>query len=504
MKNDKNKTPEKGKPSTRGKQKPHHALSAEKDPKRKKPKLSKSWKKPPPLIQPAKKEAAKKKPAPKIPELDSGSLDAFFDPASNVYYRRDEEGKYIKAQSGSIGRYLKSLGYSAFTAEGETMSAKDRALEYIERFRNVCYAGPLAGHSLGMKEIKGDKILVTESLRLIDPAPGEWENLRAVFEGLLDVEQSRVFFAWLKVAIEALRAERHRCGQALVIAGPPSCGKSLVQDIITALLGEREAKPFSYMTGKTPFNSELFEACHLVIGDEQTSADPRERKKFAADIKQVTVERSQRCHPKNRPAFMLSPIWRLSITLNADPAGLQVLPQLEEGVRDKIILLKAEAFPLPVDTTPADGEEKLWNLLSDEMPAFVDYLLNVFTIPESMSDPRFGVKAYHNPDILEMCDSTSDEYRLLELIDTSDLFASPLAVEWEGKAVELEERLVDHHGRMAAKLFSYNSAGGKLLGMLKMKTDRVTSRKLHGHTLWKITPAQKVDFEESAGDPGKP
>lgn len=124
------------------------------------------------------------------------------------------------------------------------ISGKSLAIEFIETHRKVDYAGSLAGHSVGHREIHGKKILVATTPRLIDPKAGNWETLRAVFEGLPEKEQSAHLYAWLQAGIEALRAERMRPGQALVIAGPPRCGKSLCQALITELPGGREAKPF--------------------------------------------------------------------------------------------------------------------------------------------------------------------------------------------------------------------------------------------------------------------
>lgn len=217
---------------------------SDRNPKRRKPELSKEWKTPPEPVEESEKPGDDSVPDPE-------TLDAFFDPDSNTYYRRNEAGNYQKASIGSIGRYLRKLGFSSKTPEGQALSPKDRAIEYVETHCAVDFAGPLAGYSVGLREIHGRNVLVTDSPRLIDPKPGGWETLRAIFEGLLGEDQSARLFAWLKIAVEALREERLRPGQALVIAGPPRCGKSLCQALITELLGGREAKPFAAMTGKT-------------------------------------------------------------------------------------------------------------------------------------------------------------------------------------------------------------------------------------------------------------
>src|SRR5204862_7823749 len=104
--------------------------------------------------------------------------------------------------------------------------------------------------------------------------------LRRLLETLLydsHYDQLSYGFAWLKVAYEALRAGVWRPGPALALAGPRNCGKSLLQQLITLILGGRSAKPYRYMRGGTEFNADLFGAEHLCIEDEHCSTDIRSR-----------------------------------------------------------------------------------------------------------------------------------------------------------------------------------------------------------------------------------
>lgn len=426
---------------------------------------------------------------PKTGEAKPFDADVYFDDRGGFFYRRDSQGRYIKASVSSCRRFLKTLGFSAKSVDG-LPSDLDRVLEFIETNQNVKYAASLAGYPAGARSMGGKSVLVTESPRLIESAAGSWSTLRAIFEGLLGEEQAVILYRWLKVAVESVRSSRNRPGQALVIAGPPRCGKSLCQAIITELLGGRVALPFAYLCGRTEFNSELFQAEHLVIEDEAASSDPRVRKKFGSEIKGLTANRNQKCHAKNREALTLRPIWRVSITLNDDPASLLVLPQLEHGLRDKLILLHARAFEMPVDTSTETGEEMLWRQLTAELPAFQHHL-DGLNIPEDCRDARYGLAAYHNPDLIELMDSATDEMKLLELIDTH-LFDSPCSGEWEGLAAELEEKLRDECGAATVgRLFYHNTACGQLLGELRRRMpNRVDRRILHGRTLWKIRPPE--------------
>lgn len=411
-------------------------------------------------------------------------IELYFDDRGGNYYRRDDRGNFIKASAPSVRRFLTLKGIATKRKDGEPSEA-DRVLEFVETSQNCEYVAPLAGHKAGLLMIEGRRILVTSGPRLIDPAPGQWDTIRKIFEGLLGAEQCRWFYAWLKVAMEAVRHSRHRKGQALIIAGPANCGKSLCQGIITKVLGDRIAKPFASLCGRTEFNSELFAAEHLMIEDEPASSDPRVRKKLGAEIKGLVANSDQRCHAKNREALTLRPIWRLSITLNDDPASLLVLPQWEEGLKDKLMLFHARSFKMPADTSTDAGQEMFWRQILSELAAFVHFLES-YTIPEEMEDTRFGVKAYHNQELLDLMDAMTDEMKLLEMIDAT-LFDSPQSGAWEGLARELEEKLREVSG--FRQLITSANSCGSLLGGLANKKDRVDRLpKRNGFLRWRIRP----------------
>ena len=249
--------------------------------------------------------------------------------------------------------------------------------------------------------MNGETILVTHSTKLIEPTPGNWSNLQWIFEGLLGKEQAPFLYAWLKMAIEALRTQYCNPGQALVIAGPPRCGKSLCQSLITEMLGGRVGCPFRSLAGKSTFDAELFRASHLVVTDNDL-ASMQECNSLVSRMKEIAGHELKVCEEKRKQAILLDPIWRISISLNDSPATLQRLPALEAGLKDKVILFRAKKFPLPVDTGIDNGRKELWEKLTAELPAFVAYLLDEFEIPEEMKDSRFGVATWHNPELLEI------------------------------------------------------------------------------------------------------
>ena len=309
-----------------------------------------------------------------------------------------------------------------------------------------------------------------------------------------DFDQSLYLFGWLTVALEALYIGEHRPGQAMVIAGPANCGKSLLQKLITEVFGGRMAKPFQYMVGKTDFNAHMFGAEHLVIEDEAASTDIRARRDFGAHLKEITVNDHQSCHAKNRTPVSLTPFWRLSITVNEEPENLMVLPPIDEGIRDKVILLKARLMPMPMPTNTLEERKLFMGMLRTELPAFVDFLLN-WDMPVDLESARFGVKHFHHPVLLQAIEELAPERRLLSIIDSGGLFFGPLAEPWEGRAEELERKLRECNSgsfeREVDRLLSFPNACGSYLGRLVGKyPERITRRTVNGRTRWTVRPPQ--------------
>ena len=241
--------------------------------------------------------------------------EVFYDPWSGAksYFVKNSRGSYIPVNEGNRKSFLQEKGISAECAKNEPLSPVQRFLNETRLKNDVEYAGPLAGFCTGVYEIQNRRVLVTESPRFIDGKDGQWETLRKLLSNLLGDGQTPFLYGWLQAALASLRAGKRRPGQALVVAGAAGCGKSLLQNLITRILGGRSAKPYQYLTGATQFNSEMFHAEHLMIEDEAADFDFRVRCKLGTNLKGLVADDTQRCHPKNRPALTLTPFWRVSI-----------------------------------------------------------------------------------------------------------------------------------------------------------------------------------------------
>ena len=346
-----------------------------------------------------------------------------------------------------------------------------------------------------MQEMCGQRILVTRGPQLGQVAAGDCPAIENLILGLLDDphhDQISHLLGWLKVAYEALLNGQLRPGQTLAMAGPRDCGKSLLQHLITEILGGRAAKPYRYMSGATEFNGDLFGAEHLMIEDEVAFTDIRARRHFGARIKDFTVNTVQSCHGKNRPALSLKPFWRVSITLNDEPENLLILPPFDESLEDKVILLKASKATLPEDIGTADGRQRYWAQLMKELPMFLNLLVNYRIVP-ALQSGRFGVKHFHHPELLASLSEMSPEMRLLGLIDAA-LEELTHVGQWSGTATELEQMLSGTKvGFEARRLLDWNNAAGTYLGRLAKKVPhRVQAQRTNAMRRWTIIPSRWI------------
>jgi hypothetical protein len=167
-----------------------------------------------------------------------------FDAGRNGYWLKNGRGEWISLNETQIKRELRGRRISPKAPEGSYTSPLDECLLDIQHNHDVHYAGALAGYEAGMYDMGERRVLVTGSPRVIEPSPGQWRTLQTFIVGLLKdprFDQVSHLYGWLKVAYEALRARQRRPGQGLVLAGVRDCGKSLLQNLITLILGGRSA-----------------------------------------------------------------------------------------------------------------------------------------------------------------------------------------------------------------------------------------------------------------------
>lgn len=422
-------------------------------------------------------------------EIVKPPFEVYYFSLSGKFLIKDLRGKYMQINKDALKTKITRLGVNSRIQDGHYISDRDKTIDNIMMTDNVDYVGELAGYQAGVHTVNNAKILVTKSPTIIKGDKRPYPILSKIFEGMFnsgDTPQLDFVYGWLKLARESVASGNPTPGQCLVLAGPKNCGKSLFQDIVTELLGGRTGRPFSYMSGKTDFNSELFGAEHLVIADENSNRDMNSRRLFGSRIKDYTENTSMHCHGKFREALTLTPCQRLTISLNDEDDNLLILPPIDESLSDKIILLKIYIPEFPLDSSGVVNRQSLWETIKDELPGLIHHI-EQFKIPAKLRDSRFGLTGFQHPILMESLEELNPEGKLLALIDHHLLDQKKT---WEGTTTELESELLDYYSdcrRRAEKIIKSTPETRTYLMHLKKKhPNRISTRESNGKSLWVI------------------
>lgn len=415
--------------------------------------------------------------------------DYWYRTPGNSWYAKDKEGVYREYTGSHIKDLLLEAGVRSTVINGERLSPLSQVLLAIRRQQVVSWSGELAGFPQGVHEVCGHKILITKGPKWIKAAKGKWPVLQKLIGELLG-DQAYWFYAWIKSTLRSMYAGfPFRPGQALALAGPAGAGKSLLQSVITEMLGGRSARPYEWLMGETSFNEDLIGSEHLMIEDDASSRDPRKRAFFGAQLKKLIANEIIRGHPKGAKAMYVHAFNRVTISLNDEPENLLVLPNIADDNSDKITLLKTFRATFPFGKDNLQARRKFRDTLSSELPAFFSFLAE-WKIPARMADQRYGCKAYQNEELIQALHQEEPETHLLELIDRLKIWGVD-NTPWQGTATQLQDELreKDRHGRVA-DLLSWPTACGQYLSKLSKKVpNRVRKVKSRDNkAVWEILP----------------
>lgn len=452
-------------------------------------------------------------PNPKKPEANRPlpDVEIFYDARDKGYWFKPAD-RFLNLSSSDLKMHLKTKGFQEndYRNEFKGLDSMQHVMIKAQIENVVDYAGPLAGHKSGLyKTTGGTFILVTrdnpvlyedypKKLKLAQP---RW--FISFLQELLPGEQWFYLAHWLRLALESLRNGDFRQGQVCVFAGESGCGKSLLQNIITEILGGRCADPFPYMMGEK-FNYALAGAEHWQIEDPASTTDPRTRRFFGARLKECNYNRDFSINQKGKDALLLQLFRRTTISVNLEPENLAVIPPLDDSIKDKIFMFKCDvvknAFKEYLDEQGSVDRLRLWNWVTSNIREIRCWLLHGLPrLAPGLQRGREGISAWQHPELMSELQNLSQELRLLTLIDEVVFHdAETNADTFTGKAIEIEKLLRTSNFQFEAeKILKYPGAAGAYLGRLaKDLPDRISKSVKDGYTTWTIKPPVKQQTTE--------
>lgn len=392
----------------------------------------------------------------------------YYDMATQAYYGRNFDGEFMALPTKALNSTVRRKGFYSDQYDDHGVSDMDSELLRIAQEDSVHFAGPVGGFDCGFHEILGKRILVTSGPKFIKPVDGNFETF-GMFLSQLFGDQKKYFLGWIKHAQMTLsRGLPWSPGQMLAVAGPAGSGKSVLQSLLTLLLGGRVSSPYEFMAKGAAFNAEVFGAEHALIGDQNHKTDYGSRRNFGSAIKNLVVNPEQYVRGMYKAPVILTPFLRVSLTLNDNPEALAVLPPFDSDVADKVMLLRAAKCDLPIGGK-GFADFHAWRAkVVSELPAFL-FWLRRWSVPEAIRDRRYGVVSYHDAGLVENVYDLSPEQRLWQLIETY-LFTPEFVGEWVGTSSDLQSFLENAcKGRETRTVFPYSTACGQLLAKLEQR-----------------------------------
>lgn len=406
------------------------------------------------------------------------------------YWRKTDAGLFVRARELDLRRHLRRAGHDLISTANSGITRFDNAICYAQDHAAVSAVFDLAGHGAGVfTSDSGRRVLVPAGANLIAPVKGSFVNFQRLHEELFAEEQIDRVLAWTKCALDdyyTLKPTSWRHSQLLCLVGPTKCGKSFWQVLLSRLFNANEADPWPMLTGSDAgkFTKDLAESPHWLMQDKAPLRNLTRRAEFTANAKTHLVSSMLDVHAKGRDKTILPTFRRMTLSTNDDADYLTVIPNLDDSMRDKLLVVKCgKATMLP------DYQANLARFVA-EMPAWIHFLRHEYKPPVELADDRMGVIAWCHPDIEAQLQENDPAARLLECIDqvvfrdhNGEANGDPIKL----SAAEIQATLTGDptFGPIARQILPASSVCGQLLAKLaKQYPKRFEKKFLHGSAKW--------------------
>lgn len=302
--------------------------------------------------------------------------------------------------------------------KNETASETSEAMVFIRENRQVDGLIPRLFDPRDIIAVSGKTYLNCARAKPIQPheEPQEWGKkfpwCARFLEMRFSEHEMQILLAWWKrFYCSALQGDLLK-GQTLFIVGGVNLGKTLFSyHMIGASVGGA-ADASAHITKGTEFNKELFEVGLRCIDDGEVASDVASHRKFSEAVKRMVANPTMVYRAMYRDAQSITYNGRLLITLNDDAYSLQMIPDLEISMEEKILVLKFLQAPL---IFPPKWE--LENTIASELPYLLRWLVDWEVPAEVKGDNRLGVRAYINEELRGRAMHSGQAGYLLEIIE---------------------------------------------------------------------------------------
>lgn len=339
----------------------------------------------------------------KVKELGEGATvsileETYFD--GNRFWFQGENGLW---QDSSESMFRNRLSHYYGVANRAEQSA---IMETLDRTKRIDGGAPFVHQAAGLHQVQGKTVLNTSTIKPLPMAEGDPSVITDYLRDLLlEREQYEWFCCWLASGYRAVINRQVQQGPLLALAGPPGVGKTYVANRIFGALFGGFCDATDILFNQSRFNSHAM-TFYSWVADDPPPQNYKNQGAVENVLKRFVANRVHHFEAKGQPAVSVLWAGRILITCNLDAASTFALPSLDQSNKDKVAFLKMRT---PKNGIPTETD------LKAALPAFAKYLYDL-EIPEKWRDIRFGVKAFHHPDVLETSETNSQSSLALEFL----------------------------------------------------------------------------------------
>lgn len=344
--------------------------------------------------------------------------------------------------------HLKMAGFAADKKKGQKVSEVEAALHHIITNNRVDGAAPFVFREERLiVESDGRRMVNTSRSKALAPAstgdPSEWPWLYNFFDRFFDpicddlgCTPLDFWYAWLSRAYQASYHKRQLSGHAVIIAGAPRRGKTLLSQFIVGTLLGGHADASEFLSAKTTFNKALSEVPLWTVDDSVSATNFADHRKFVEMLKRLIANPRIQVEAKYADRTEIPWFGRAIITLNEDANSLSMIPTLESSNRDKLMAFRI-ADKSCSDFLPNEQQEAL---IRRELPFFARWLLDYEPNDAVLGNARYGIRSYFHPMVENCARDSSTRQGSTELLDIFLKYyaeSNPSHESWSGTTTQL-------------------------------------------------------------------
>lgn len=326
----------------------------------------------------------------------------------------------IQGQSDATLNIAGTYGLSKAAPKKGELTPIERILHQIQMRKTVTSFAKFVHRPEGEIMFQGEKHINTCKVRALQPSgeSGKWGEhfpWLAQFVGNLFVSEHQmyIFLAWWKRFYSGALEQVPNRGQIMIIAGPPACGKTLLNTKMLAPSVGGGIDAADYYVNGVDFGGSYFEYGLHMVDDGEPGRRVDTQKAMAARYKKTAASSIFTINQKYEKVKTIEWCGRVCTTANSDPESLKTMPELQQTLEDKIIILRADEPSGLLEET-----ESIEDNIKEELPHLLQWLLDWDPPKEVVGGKRYGVISFCDVKLKGDMEAGSADMVFLELLDT--------------------------------------------------------------------------------------